>query len=246
MDRAHAAPDARVGERVPAPAARGRGRAAVSRRAPGAAGARGGEPDARARGPSWRRAARGAGARGRAHGRPRGLVPAPRPRGGRRAAGRGGRQGWHQLQRAPDPWPAHALGELLLERGDELQLALAARAGRDPRLRGGARGRPPRGPRPLAPLLEAARLTQPGLAGARALAAAPRPHSEAVAPRPYSQRKKRTARKIPASAQPPTTAAAAPTSPPPPTIACESPSIRCLSGNASAIPRSTGGRSSLE
>ena len=53
------------------------------------------------------------------------------------------------LRPAHDPRPAHPLGQLLLERRDELQLAAAAGAGGDPRLRGRARGGPPRGPRPL-------------------------------------------------------------------------------------------------
>ena len=58
----------------------------------------------------------------------------------------------HELDAAVDPGPAHALGELLAGRRDELQLAPAARAGRDPRLRRRARGRAPRGARPLAAL----------------------------------------------------------------------------------------------
>ena len=57
---------------------------------------------------------------------------------------------------APDPRPAHPLGVVLVERGDELQLAAAARAAGDPRLRGRARGGAPRGARPLRALLDAA------------------------------------------------------------------------------------------
>src|SRR5436190_8323101 len=80
----------------------------------------------------------------------------------------------HVLFVALDPGAADALGQLLLERHDELQLAPAAGARGDPRLRGGARGRAPRGPRPLAALLAAARVTVPGLPRARALAAGAR------------------------------------------------------------------------
>ena len=60
----------------------------------------------------------------------------------------------HELHEAHDPLAAHPLGQLLVARRDELQLAPAARAGGDPRLRGRARGRPPRGDGPLAALLE--------------------------------------------------------------------------------------------
>ena len=55
------------------------------------------------------------------------------------------------------PRPAHPLGLLLLERADELQLAAAAGARASARIRRLARGLPPRGARPLAPLLGAGR-----------------------------------------------------------------------------------------
>ena len=68
--------------------------------------------------------------------------------------------------------PAHALGELLLRGRDELQLAAAARARGDPRLRGGARGGAPRGARPLARASGACSAARsPRLPRARALAA---------------------------------------------------------------------------
>src|SRR5436190_24348444 len=86
----------------------------------------------------------------------------------------------HVLFVALDPGAADALGQLLLERHDELQLAPAAGARGDPRLRGGARGRAPRGARPLAALLAAARLALPGVQGARAVAQEERVGAEAL------------------------------------------------------------------
>ena len=81
------------------------------------------------------------------------------------------RRAGHELLALHDPRPAHPLGQLLLQRRDELQLAAAAGPAGDPRLRGGARGGPPPGARPFAALLAAARLALPGLPRARALAA---------------------------------------------------------------------------
>ena len=52
-----------------------------------------------------------------------------------------------------DPRPAHALGVVLVHGRDVVQLAAAARAAGDPRLRRRARGLPPRGDGPLAALL---------------------------------------------------------------------------------------------
>ena len=59
--------------------------------------------------------------------------------------------------RADDPRPAHPLGVVLGHRRDVVQLAPAARARGGARLRGRARGLPPRGDGPLAALLAAAR-----------------------------------------------------------------------------------------
>ena len=99
---------------------------------------------------------------------------------------RGSTRPWPRAGRsydaASDPRPAHALGQLLHERRDELQLAAAARAGRDPRLRRRARGGAPRRAGPLAALLAPAGLTLPRLARARGLAAPARPCSAALLP----------------------------------------------------------------
>ena len=65
------------------------------------------------------------------------------------------------LQRPDDSRPAHALGELLGDRRDVVQLAAAARARAGARLRRLARGLPPRGDGPLAALLGAARRALP-------------------------------------------------------------------------------------
>src|SRR4051794_10502800 len=90
------------------------------------------------------------------------------------------RSGRHFLHAALDPGATHALGVLLLERGDELQVAAPARAARDPRLRGGARGGASRGARPLGPLLAPARVAGAGVSRARALAAPQRPGAAAL------------------------------------------------------------------
>ena len=73
-----------------------------------------------------------------------------------------------RLQRARHPRAAHALGVVLLAGADELQLAAAAGARAGARIRRLARGLPPRGARPLAALLGAARQPPAELArGAR-------------------------------------------------------------------------------
>ena len=87
----------------------------------------------RAAGARRRRAAAGA----------RALVPARGARRDRAAARRRLRAGGELVHDADDPRPAHALGELLAERRDELQLAAAARARAGARLRRLARGLPP-------------------------------------------------------------------------------------------------------
>ena len=246
MDRADAAPDARVGERGAArPAIQDGGEVPYL-------GERlsfwraGGAPRRRdhvsRRGHELRVSA--AAERGPARGA-RGLVPAP-------GADRGRAARWTRPWRAraeatttaSDPRPAHALGELLHERRDELQLAAAARAGRDPRLRGRARGGAPRRAGPLAALLAPAGLALPALARARGAGCAGT--GTRCVCGVHSQRKKRTARKSAATAHAATTSAAVPASPPPPTIAAERPSIRCFSGSASATAFSASGRSSAE
>ena len=63
----------------------------------------------------------------------------------------------HALHGADDPQPEDALGQLLVDRRDELQLAAAARARGGPRLRRLARGLPPAGHGPLAAVLGARR-----------------------------------------------------------------------------------------
>ena len=68
---------------------------------------------------------------------------------------------------ADHPRPAHALGVVLGERRDVVQLAPAARARGGARLRRRARGLPPRGDGPLAALLGAAGVARARLARAR-------------------------------------------------------------------------------
>ena len=155
MDRADAAPDARVGERAAA-ARKSSDGGEVPYLGERLGFGRGAERRAE-RDHVSRRGARASRERCRRNDGPargaRALVPAPRAdRGGAAARRRRGARG-AQLHDAPDPRPAHPLGELLHERRDELQLAAAARAGRDPRLRGRARGGPPRRAGPLAALL---------------------------------------------------------------------------------------------
>ena len=94
--------------------------------------------------------------------RARALVPAPRARRGgaaprRRLRALGRSYTTLQIRGQRTRWAS-----LLVDRRDELQLAAAAGAPADPRLRGRARGRPPRGAGPLAALLDRA-----GGAGAR-------------------------------------------------------------------------------
>src|SRR4051812_8909887 len=140
------------------------------------AGRAGARPAARGA-TAWRRPS-GEGRRARASGaprRPRGLVSQARPCRDRAAARRRLRAGRHVVQAAVHPRPADALGELLVKRRDELQLAAAARAGGGRGLRRGARGGAPRGARPLQALLAPRRPALPALPRARALAAAPRP-----------------------------------------------------------------------
>src|SRR6185503_9792118 len=157
MDRADATPNEGIGHPVSASAPLRRRRGSISGGAPVGAGAPRALADARARVAAGLGADREAGAAQRAPGGARGVVPAPgSPRGGAAARRRRGARG-AKLLPASDPRPAHALGELLHERGDELQLAAAAGAGRDPRLRRRARGGPPRRAGPLAPVLGAAR-----------------------------------------------------------------------------------------
>ncbi len=104
-----------------------------------------------------RRGVRAAGARRRrALAGARALVPAGRARRDRAAARPACARGGTLLLEADDPRPADAVGELLAQRGDELQLAAAAGARAGARLRRLARGLPPRGDGPLAPLLGAA------------------------------------------------------------------------------------------
>ena len=80
-----------------------------------------------------------------------------------RAAASRLRAGRQLVLEAHDPRPAHALGQLLAERRDELQLAPAAGARAGARLRRLARGLSPRGDGPLAAVLDAARRALPGL-----------------------------------------------------------------------------------
>ena len=138
---------------------------------------------AHARAPPRRRAAR---PRRRPAAGARALVPAPgatevAPRLDAATRARG-----LALHRADDPRPADALGVLLVDGRDVVQLAAAAGAAGDPRLRRRARGLPPRGDGPLAALLAAARvaLAATGARTRRGCAAtARRSRSEAAAPR---------------------------------------------------------------
>src|SRR5215218_435076 len=174
VDRADAAANGRDGRRAAAAQARARRGGALPRRAPAAGRTGGAGPPAPARGRGRRRARAAAGRAGA-------LVSPPGPgRGGAAAATRHGprRQALH---RPADPRPAHPLGQLLLLRCDELQLASAARAGRGARLCGGARGGPPRDPGPLAPVLAARELTLPGLGAVGGLAPATRARPAPVA-----------------------------------------------------------------
>src|SRR5215211_521847 len=182
MDRADAAPDARVGGAVPTGTPVRRRRGFVSRRAPVAGGPGRAVEDPGSRVPERFRADREAGPGDAAALGARGLVSAPRPDRGGAAARRGGGAGRPRLSLASDPRPADALGELLDERGDELQLAAAARACRDRRLRGRARGGAPRRAGPLAAILAADGVTLPRVARARGMAAPPWPRAAALAP----------------------------------------------------------------
>jgi hypothetical protein len=247
MDRTDAAPDPGGGGAVSARPGVRRRRGSLPRRAAVTEGEGRAVADSCARRAARIGPARGAWARGVASARSRGVVPAAGPSRGGAAPGRRRGPRGPELQLAADPRPAHTMGELLHERGDELQLAAAAGAARDPRLRGGARGGPPRHPGPLRAVLEAAGIALRAVARARAVAAPPRARAAALVRAPgYSQRKKRTARNSPAAAQAATTSTAVAVSPPPPTIASERPSIRCFSGSASAIAFSASGRSSAE
>jgi hypothetical protein len=182
-------------DRTDAPAAKGIG-GAVSARTPmrrrggsvprGPAGGEGegrGVADASARRAAGFGAARGAGFGDLAGACSGGLVPPPRAGGGRAPARCRGCPRGPELQLAPDPRPAHALGELLNKRSDELQLEAAPRSGGDPGLRGRARGCPPGRAGPLTPLLEAAWLAQRGVARARGVAPAAWARAEALGPR---------------------------------------------------------------
>ena len=137
-----------------APAGRGRARRASASPCPAghlpylgahlAPRARGRAP---ARAPPRRRAAR---PRRRAARRDRALVPPHGARGDRAAPRRGRRRARARVHEAHDPRAAHALGLVLDDGRDELQLAPAARPRGGPRLRRLARGLPPRGHGPLA------------------------------------------------------------------------------------------------
>ena len=94
-------------------------RVRVDRRARGTGPPRRRAPRGACGGPGCRRARRSSAGTGAAHARrwrPASTRPAP--------------AGARRYTRAPDPRPAHALGVLLLERRDELQLAAAAGARR--------------------------------------------------------------------------------------------------------------------
>ena len=184
MDRADAPPDQGVGGAVPARSG-GRWRAgSLPRRTACAEGQGRAVTDPPARRSARIRAPRGAGAGRVTRARARGLVPQASACRGGAAARRGGGPRGPELPLAADPRPADALGELLDERCDELQLEAAAGAGRDPRLRGRARGGPPGRAGPLASVLEAARVALAPVARARGVAAAARARAAAVVPRP--------------------------------------------------------------
>src|SRR6201999_1518648 len=78
--------------------------------------------------------------------------------------------------------PAHPLGLALVLGRDVVQLAPAARAAGDPRLRRRARGRPHRGDGPLGALLAAARVALPALARACRLVEALRHDPDPLSP----------------------------------------------------------------
>ena len=141
----------------------------------------------RARCRTWARRCRSCPSRARARAPAR--RRAARPRGRRRArrssAGTGARRASEvaprldaataraparRYTRADDPRPEDALGVVLVLGRDVVQLAAAARAAGDPRLRRRARGRPHRGDGPLAALLAAARLALAALARALGVA----------------------------------------------------------------------------
>src|SRR4051794_30509158 len=126
MDRADAPPDAGVRGRISTRPAMRRRRAAVPGRAALAAGAGGAVAVARACGPARFGADGEARPRECAPGRPGDLVPPAGARGGGAAARRRSGPLRAELRAAADQGPAHALGELLHERSDELQLAAAA------------------------------------------------------------------------------------------------------------------------
>ena len=151
----------------------GRGSSAASRDA--AARARRDRARARARCPTSAATLRLVEQPGRTRAHRRGdvlLVPARDPISARRSsAGTGARRAPRSsrgstrpsrrvgsgLHAADDPRPAHALGVVLDDGRDGVQLAAAARPRGGPRLRRLARGLPPRGDGPLAALLGAAR-----------------------------------------------------------------------------------------
>ena len=146
LDRAHAAAYARVRERLPARDARARRRPALPGRAPPAGAAARARPGAAARGAPRGPSGREAAARRRPPRRARSVVSPPGAHRGGRPPRRRRRAGRHELHLASDPRATHPLGELLHQRRDELQLASAPGAARDRRLRGRARGGPPRDP----------------------------------------------------------------------------------------------------
>ena len=141
--------------------------------------------------------------------RARALVPAPRARRGGAAAGRRLRaRGLVATRRCRSAASARAGRRCSSTGAMSFNWRLLLAPAGDPRLRGRARGGPPRGARPLAALLGLLARAVPGLARARALAAPPRARAAAVAEpvgrrtevgtgaehaRCYSQRKKRTA-----------------------------------------------------
>src|SRR5215213_5422220 len=171
MDRADTAPDEGVGERVPTRANPVWGRDSVPGRTADAERQDRSGSQPRTSGQEWSAIESGSTAEHRAPECSGGVVPAPGSERGQGAPRRGGRARRPELHDAPDPRPAHPLGKLLYQRGDELQLAAAAGARSDPRLRGRARGRAPRRAGPLGALLAPAGVTLSGVAGARGVAA---------------------------------------------------------------------------